>query len=119
MENTTDNCCICLDSLDSSEIKRLQCNHILHTSCLEEYNEYCIKHQKEIKCPLCIAVIGNENPTQENPTQNIITINITGLQEYRRNQERINKFNKYFYLTCITCALFGIIAFMIYAISAK
>jgi len=109
MENTIDNCCICLDPLDSSEIKRLQCNHILHTSCLDEYNEYCIKHQKEIKCPLCIAVIGNENPTQT-----IIRINITGLQEYRRNQERNNNFNKYCYLTCITCILFGIIAFIIY-----
>ena len=27
MENT-DNCCICLDSLDNSEIKQLHCNHI-------------------------------------------------------------------------------------------
>lgn len=46
-EKIENNCLICLESLKNEKNKTLECNHIFHTKCLEEW---LIKNQT---CPLC------------------------------------------------------------------
>jgi len=48
-------CCICLDTIQSIDLKPHFCGHIFHKECWKAYEASHIGDGKKIKCPLCRA----------------------------------------------------------------
>jgi hypothetical protein len=70
-----DNCSICLETIDHTNIKSLGCNHKFHVNCIDEWLQ--IRRQ----CPLCRRYVARE---AENYSPNPIYLEI--LQWIRNNQ---------------------------------
>lgn len=64
-----DNVCpICLVVLGcKSESIETLCKHTFHRNCLYEYDDYCIRNQKNLICPLCNHPLDHLNPKTSPP----------------------------------------------------
>ena len=58
---TDENCSICLDTLNNTEIYKTKCSHIFHTACMKKYAIY--NFNEGIKCPICREVISKSSRT--------------------------------------------------------
>jgi hypothetical protein len=51
-------CSICCDKVKKAEfIRELNCNHIFHKKCIDNWLKYCIKNNEYINCPLCRTTV--------------------------------------------------------------
>jgi len=54
IEDTNDNCSICLENYKKNDkCVRLNCSHIFHKKCLNEWFKNRIDKSEELTCPLC------------------------------------------------------------------
>lgn len=60
MDNT---CPICIDNISDNSYTITVCKHTFHTKCLQDYDAYCIKNQKNLICPLCNTELQHLTPT--------------------------------------------------------
>ena len=74
----TNTCSICLDEIDDNKnICKLECGHVLHTSCLCSnfiFKRYC--------CPLCKRNIVDEEIIKRENTNNINNTNVNYLNQW-------------------------------------
>ena len=52
-----DVCCVCLSEMKLGKVKRMRCNHLLHTKCICEVVEKARSIQAAL-CPLCRVSLG-------------------------------------------------------------
>ena len=52
-----DVCCICLSGMKLGRVKKMMCNHLLHTKCICEVVEKARSIQAAL-CPLCRVSVG-------------------------------------------------------------
>ena len=55
-----DVCCVCLSEMKLGKVKRMRCNHLLHTKCICEVVEKAKSIQAAL-CPLCRVSLGDRN----------------------------------------------------------
>ena len=55
-----DVCCICLSEMKLGRVKKMMCNHLLHTKCICEVVEKAKSIQAAL-CPLCRVSLGDQN----------------------------------------------------------
>ncbi len=61
LNESEDNCSICLDPLKQTEVYKTKCTHIFHTECIKNYvnsNKF-----QEVKCPNCREILFNFQPS--------------------------------------------------------
>ena len=100
-----DECSICLELLNKGDLAILDCNHIFHLKCINNWLSYDIKSNKKVfylknTCPLCN--IGREiiniktDPNIEN-IENITNINNRELQ-YKKTHYSSHNVNQPIYI---------------------
>ncbi len=55
--NPFDNCVICFNTFNKSNVICLPCLHLFHKKCIYKWFKQCIKFNYEIKCPICRIII--------------------------------------------------------------
>ena len=58
-------CQICLMEHDSEKLTQLECKHVFHSHCIEEWLGYQSKLGRDETCPTCRALVKNESEEEE------------------------------------------------------
>lgn len=74
MIENPDECAICLESMDTSRVKQLECGHEFHQHCIDQWSQT----QSMASCPLCRIAINQENCQREEVFYQLTVINFRG-----------------------------------------